>query len=163
MKLTAHGLSVTVPRGWDARIVRRAEAAVAAPHAGLPGESVVPQSGFVAPVLHLANFALPEGRGDYGSGAVERMRSGHVFAALVEFGHESVGTALFSKSAFPTIRASEISSSTMQRPIAGLGGAQRFFTNAGRPFCLYVVVGSVQRRTALVGLINQATKSIVIH
>lgn len=46
----------------------------------------VPMSGLVEPVLHLANFALPEGRGDYGSGAVEVMRGGNVFIALVVVG-----------------------------------------------------------------------------
>ena len=84
MKIDAHGFRVDVPRGWDCRIMMRAESPVMAP--AVYRAASVSMSGDVAPVLHLANFALPEGRGDYGSGAVEVMRSGSVFIAFVEFG-----------------------------------------------------------------------------
>ena len=54
------------------------------------------------PVVHLANFPLPEHRGDFGSGAVDRMGSGHVLLVLFEYGPESVGQALFQRQGLPT-------------------------------------------------------------
>lgn len=159
MNLSAHGITVAVPRGWDARIFRREESVVAAPHAL---DDPVPQSGITTPVLHLANFALPDNRGDYGSGAVDRMRADHVFLAMVEFGPESVGTPLFAASGMPRLRTAEISPSSMQRPMAPLAGAQRFFTVAGRPFCCYAVVGSATRRSSLVRVLNEGLAAVSV-
>lgn len=162
MILGAHGISVDVPRGWDARIFRRVESDVSAPAAPDSDAVAVPLSGLTTPVLHLASFALPEGRGDYGSGAVGRMRSSDVFVALVEFGPESAGTALFGSAGMPRFRSADVSESIMQRPVAGMAGAQRFFTAAGRPFCAYAVVGSFTRRSSLVSVINGALERVTI-
>ena len=160
MILTGFGLSVTVPRGWDARLYRRPEAAVASPYAEASPGTPVPQSGWTTPVVHLANFALPEQRGDYGSGAVNLMKGSNVFIALVEFGPESLGAAMFRGTGMPRFRANEISAQAMQRPIAGMGGAQRFFTASGRPFCCYAVVGSLAAKSVLVRSINEALAGI---
>jgi hypothetical protein len=124
--------------------------------------ATVPTSGVTTPVLHLASFGLPEGRGDYGSGAVNLMTSRDVFLALVEFGPDSVGTPLFAPSGVPRLRASELLESVMQRPVPGMAGAQRFFTVSGRAFCSYAVVGSVARRSTLVGLLNGALSGITV-
>jgi hypothetical protein len=163
MILRGHGFTVTVPRGWDARIFQRTESEVMSPAAPGTGASLVPRSGITTPVVHLASFALPEGRGDYGSGAVNLMRSRDVFLALVEFGPESVGTPLFAPSGAPRFRAGELSEAVMQRPIAGLAGAQRFCTIAGRPFCAYAVVGSVARRSSLVAEVNRAVGAVAVE
>jgi len=160
--LRAHGLSVAVPRGWDARIFRRDESDVMSPAAPETGAANVPRSGVTTPVVHLASFALPEGRGDYGSGAVGLMRAHDVFVALVEFGPESVGTPLFAPAGRPRFRAGELSETIMQRPIAGMAGAQRFFTLEGRAFCCYAVVGSSARRSSLVGVVNDALAGITV-
>lgn len=160
MKLSAHGLTVDVPRGWDARIFQRAESDVMSPSSPDTDSPTVPQSGVTTPVLHLANFPLPDNRGDYGSGAVGLMRSTNVFLALVEFGSESLGTPLFAAAGLPRLRATELSETIMQRPIPGMGGAQRFFTVAGRPFCSYAVVGSLVRRSSSVALLNGALARI---
>lgn len=162
MRLSAHGITVDVPRGWDARILRRPESDVAGPAAPGTDAPVVPTSGFTAPILHLANFALPEARGDYGSGAVGSMRGDDVFLAVVEFGPESVGTPLFATSGWPRLRARDLSEAAMQRPVAGLAGVQRFVTVGGRAFCCYAVVGSVLRRSTSVGLVNAAFARIDI-
>jgi hypothetical protein len=159
--LRAQGLAVTVPRGWDCRIFRRTESSVAAPGAA-GSDDPVPMSGVTTPVVHLASFALPDGRGDYGSGAVERMRANDVFVALVEFGEESRGTRLFAARGIPRIRAADISSQGMQRPVATMGGVQRFFTEAGRPFCCYAVVGSLTRRSALASVVNDALAGVTV-
>jgi hypothetical protein len=161
VRLSAHGISAAVPRGWDARIFRRAESEVAAaPGLGAVG---VPRSGWTAPVLHLASFPLPDGRGDYGSGAIDHMGGGDVFVALVEFGRESVGTPLFLRAGLPRFRGADLSTASMQRPVTGMGGGQQFRTVSGRAFCCYAVVGSLARRSALAGLVNDALAGVVVE
>jgi hypothetical protein len=160
VKLRAHGITAVVPRGWDGRIFRRAESeVVAAPGVGSSG---VPQSGWTAPVLHLGSFGLPDDRGDYGSGAVNRMRSDDVFLALVEFGPESVGTAMFARTGLPRLRARDVTAATMQRPIPNMGGVQHFRTVSGRAFCCYAVVGSLARRSTLVERLISALAGVTI-
>ena len=154
-RLAAHGLSVELARGWDARIFMRAESDATAP------ASDVPMSGWTMPVLHVADFSLPEQRGDYGSGAVQTMGPGNVFVALVEFGTESVGQPMF-RIGRPRVRASAFHPQAMQRPVPGAAGMQRFFTEAGRAFCLYAVIGSHARRTALAARLGTAVARIDI-
>lgn len=144
-----HGLEVEVPQGWDGEIYRRSD---------VPD----PQGGESLPVVHLANFPLPGDRGDFGSGAVERMRFDNVFVALAEFGPESVGTTLFSASGVPTIDPSDFDPNQMQRPLAGQSGAQYFFTHQGRAFVLYVALGSHARRRELVPEVNHLLSGLQI-
>ncbi|MEP7019048.1 MAG: hypothetical protein ABI808_00240, partial [Pseudonocardiales bacterium] len=42
----------------------------------------------------------------------------------------------------------------LQRRVAGQSGFQHFFTQSGRAFCLYVVLGSHQRAAALCPEVN---------
>ena len=166
MILRDHGLAVEVPRGWDARIFRRPESAIAVPSAPEAPDAPAPQSGWTDPILHLANFALPEQRGDYGSGAVNLMGASHVFIALVEFGPASAGTAMFSASGMPRLRAASLATQTMQRPIPGMAGVQRFFHVGAPPearaFCCYAVIGSFARRSVLAPVLNAALAGIDI-
>ncbi|HNI33783.1 MAG TPA: hypothetical protein PLV93_00210 [Microthrixaceae bacterium] len=162
MILRAHSFVVDVPRGWDARIFRRAESEVTSPSASTDVAGLVPQSGVTTPILHLGSFPLPNGRGDYGSGAVGLMRPSDVFIALVQFGPESMGTPLFQRRGMPTFRSADLSEAAMQRPIVGMGGAQRFFNVSGRPFCCYAVVGSLVRRSSLVASLNGALGRITV-
>src|SRR5690606_38674153 len=95
MRVQQYGLEADLPTGWEARIYRRDRASAARARADAASE---PPS---APILHAANFPLPEDRGDFGSGAVDRMRSPHVFFALVEYEPEAAGTPLFAASGPP--------------------------------------------------------------
>lgn len=105
-------------------------------------------------VTHLANFPLPAVRGEYGSGAVDVMSNGDALIVLLEFGPESAGTALFGNARPPFLRASDFSRDTLQQRVEGHGGCQRFFTEAGRAFCLYVVVGDYIDRVDVLESIN---------
>ncbi|MCU1428803.1 MAG: hypothetical protein JWL83_2803, partial [Actinomycetia bacterium] len=100
MRLSAHGLSVEVPPGWEARILRRTAVAF--------GEQA-------RPVVHLANFALPEGRGDFGAGVVEHMRSGEVFVVLFDYGTASAHQLLFRHVGLPTLAIADFSPRRLQR------------------------------------------------
>src|SRR4029078_13001922 len=93
-------------------------------------------------VVHLANFALPEHRDDFGGGVTPAMRSPDVFVTLFEYGPESLGTPLFAAHGVPRVDAAMFDSKRLQRPLPGQLGCQRFFTANGRPFFRHVVAGS---------------------
>jgi hypothetical protein len=116
-------------------------------------------------VLHAADFALPEKRGDFGSGAVETMRSDQAFIALVEYHRDSARTALFAAhSGMPRqMGTDDFSPRQLQRTIRGQGGTQVFFVEAGRAFCLYVVLGSMANRHQVVPRVNVALSAIEIE
>ena len=153
MRISAYGLAVNLPSGWEARIRRH-------PLALRPAGD-----GFRShPVLHAADFALPEERGDFGSGAVETMRPSQAFIALIEYDTSSAGTALFSSPvAVPLqVGAEDFSPQQLQRTIRGQAGTQRFFVDAGRAFCLYVVLGSMANRQHAVPRVNAILSAIEI-
>lgn len=157
--LRAYGLGLDVPPGWDARIFKRdGNHADIAALDGSEGER--PAS--VHPVVHVANFALPEGRGDYGSGAVERMGPSHVLVCLLEFEPSSCASALFSREGVPRLTPGHFSPHAMQRTIAGMCGTQAFFQLHGRAFCAYAVLGSHRDRRTLAPLADRALHGIEI-
>lgn len=153
MKLDSHGIQTDLQPGWEGRIsVRPAPLPVdASRRRGAPGEQT-------HPVVHLANFPLPEQRGDFGSGAVDVMGSGHVLVVLFEYGPESVGQPLFARLGLPNrLRPEMFSRSALQRTLPGQAGVQVFFTDADRAFCLYVVLG---RQSEAVGLVPLANRTL---
>ena len=147
MIITGAGITVDLPSGWEGSI---------RPPATLP------DGARRYSVTHLANFPLPPVRGEYGSGAVDLMTNGDALIVLLEFGPESAGTALFDKRRPPFLRASDFSRDTLQQRVEGHGGAQRFFTEAGRPFCLYVVVGDYIDRVEVLEAINNVLGRVTI-
>ncbi|MFN8019673.1 MAG: hypothetical protein U0P45_16355 [Acidimicrobiales bacterium] len=135
MKLQAHGIETDLPPGWEGRIGVRIQPSASTRAIGDPGE-------VTHPIVHLANFALPEQRGDFGSGAVDLMGPGHVMIVLFEYGPECVGTELFARQGLPTkLTPSMFSSSALQRTLPGQAGCQIWFTEADRAFCCYAVLG----------------------
>jgi hypothetical protein len=144
VRTAAHGLSVDVPVGWEARIVR-------------PPES--------APYLHVASFALSADSGQFGAGVTAAMGSDGAFAALVEYvvdRHVQPDSGLFASRRWqPRLRVAEFSHDRLQVARPGHLGAQRFFTVAGRPFCLYAVVSPVRRRPAqLIGELSAVLATV---
>jgi hypothetical protein len=134
MRVDRLGLAADVPAGWDVRVFRRPAA----------------QGATANPVMHLASFALPERRGDFGSGAVERMRPDDILVVLFEYDEEAVSTPLFAKRGRPRPVAADFSPRQLQRTLPGQSGVQYFYSEAGRAFCLYIVLGSHGARAALV-------------
>jgi len=134
----AHGITARLPDGFEGRIFVR--------------PAVV---GSTYPVAQFATFALPEDTGDFGSGAVSVMGPGDVFATLFEYGPESLGTALFARQGRPaTLSTTDFSPTMLRRGIPGQSGTQWFFTEAGRPFSFYAVLGSHALRASLVPRVN---------
>ncbi len=150
VNLSSQGIGVDVPRGWDGEIYRRSG-----------GFDALGSDGSVAKaVLHLGNFPLPAVRGDYGSNAVEAMGPDNVLIVLFEFGEESVDTALFHRRGLPQVRAGDFAGHTLQRTLPGQAGAQFFFNEVGRAFCLYVVLGAYARRNELVPEVNAVLATV---
>lgn len=160
-RLAGHGLAVGLPARWEGRIYRRVVTQDGAepgrPHAlGWPGE-------LSHPVLHLANFALPASRGDFGTGAVERMGAEHMFVALLEYGADCLGTALYAPVGLPRLQPGQFNPNGMQRRVAGQAGFQHFFTEANRAFCLYVVIGSHRQAVPLTKQVNAVLEQIEVQ
>ena len=155
MRLNGHGLSADLPRGWEGTIsLERSDEALALAGAG----------GSLRPVAHLATFPLPGDRGDFGSGAVELMRTEDVFVALVEYAEEEVDTPLFARQGMPRrLDPRRFSNRSLQRGIAGQVGWQMFFTEAGRAFCLYVVLGDGEDVHLLVRKVEQVLAEVRIE
>jgi hypothetical protein len=154
VRIRAHGIAVDLPTGWEARINRRDTARARA--AGAVGTA--------HPVAHLASFPLPAERGDYGSGAVDRMTARDALIALVEHDGSSVGTALFAPVGLPReLRLAHFSPMALQRTIPGQGGHQRFFTEAGRAFSLYVVLGSYAAAASVLPSVNTVLRTVRIE
>ena len=142
MKLARHGLELRVPGGWEGRVFR------------LPGARAT---------LHAANFALPPRDGTFGATAVSDMADDGVFVAVVEFSPRLAGQGLFAHRGIPgPLRAREASPRALQRLVPGREGIQRFFTEGGRAFCLYAVIGSKPSREVLVGKVNELLRSVRI-
>ena len=144
--IAGYGLRVDLPAAWEGRLFRRERA----PGTGDHPEAYGHPEGSVNPVLHLGNFALPPGRGDFGTGAVERMGAGHVFVSLVEFDRVEADRPLFAAHGVPRPEVADFGPRSLQRQIPGQLGCQRFFTENGRAFCLYIVLGSRRHAEALV-------------
>ena len=146
--LSAHGIAAPLPDGFEGRIFIRPRIAGEVP----------------CPVAHFATFMLPADVGDFGGGAVTLMGPDDIFAALFEYGPESAGTRLFARQGMPrSLGPSDFRPTVLRRGLGGQSGTQWFFTEAGRPFTLYAVLGSHARRGALVPRVNGLLADVEIH
>ena len=151
--LAAHGLRITPPSGWDAEIYTPQ----AQPGLNLP----LGMREATPPIVHVANFGLPPVRGDFGGGAVELMESGAIFVALLEHPAEEASGAMFRGNDVPwPLDPDDFSPNNLQRSFGGQSGIQRFFVVNGRPFCLYVVIGSHRQRAVLVREANRVLDAV---
>ena len=151
MRISRHGIAVDLPPGW--------EGAIAA--ATTPGAKAADAAAY--PVAHLSTAALPPDRGDFGSGVVDDLGPDDAFVALLEYGPECAGTPMFSRQGIPRhLRARAFNRRTLQRTLAGQAGQQVFFTEGGRAFCLYVVLGRDHDVEPLVDRVNAALAGVEV-
>jgi hypothetical protein len=121
--LAGRGLRLELPAAWSGRIF-----------------SAQPP----AATLHAANYPLPLDDGAFGDASTAAMRPGMIFLALTEYqagaGLEP-GVGLFAERRPPRrLDPAAFRATGLAHPRPGQVGAQRFFTAAGRPLCLYVVL-----------------------
>ena len=145
--LSGEGITVDLPIGWE----------------GVIGRSSELDDGSVRNVVaHFASFPLPGRRGDFGGGAVDFMTASDAFVVLFDYGRDAAGSALFGAEGVPEIASGHFDRSVLQRPMPLQSGVQRFFSVAGRAFCLYVVVGSHVDRAEVLPAVNQLIASLRI-
>lgn len=146
--LARHGLRVQLPSGWDGAISRRASMAGEVPRA----------------VLHAATFALPAERGDYGGGAVDLMGPDDVFVCIHEWDPADAGRGLYAAdSPGLPLHPDDFLPTSLQHLLPGQSGLQRFYSQAGRALCLYVVLGSHVRRSILVPRANAVAATLIVE
>jgi hypothetical protein len=144
------GISIAVPPGWEA-------AASGGSFRLLPSGAREPT------VVHLGTFPLPPNGASFGADAVESMRPTDVLIVLFEYGREVAGTAPFAFSGIPApLHPRQFDRNALQHGVPGQSGLQRFFTVNGRPFCLYVVLGSHIDRADLIPDVNQVLATLEI-
>lgn len=153
MRIRAEGISVELPQNWEGTIFRRA----------LESASALLAAEQFPPVTHLGNFALPPLRGDFGSGAVDVMRADNIFVAIVEYGPECAGTALFKEPSLPRFTPASFNPSGLQRIIPGQSGTQAWCTIEGRAFGVYAVLGAHSRASTLVPQVNRVLAATTIE
>jgi hypothetical protein len=146
--LRAHGIEAPLPTGFEGRIFVR-------PTIGAE---------ITYPVAHFSTFALPTEVGDFGGGAVNLMGVGDIFATLFEYGPESLGQPLFARQGMPrALGGADFRPYVLRRGLGGPSGTPWFFTEAGRPFTLYIVLGSHAQRAALVPRVNDLLGTMTVN
>jgi hypothetical protein len=133
--LSAHRIHLELPPGWSGRTFSRE---------GLAR-------------VQAGDFPLALTDGEFGDQSTGRMPHAGTFLALAEYragaGLEP-GRGLFASRKIPLpLDPSGFSATGLAHPRPGQAGMQHFFTHAGRPFCLYVVVAggrSIRRGQLLV-------------
>jgi hypothetical protein len=145
--LRSRGITVRLPTGFEGRIFQRKAVGDEVPR----------------PVAQFATFPIPRGTADIGSGAVTKMSSTDVFVVLFEYGPESLGRALFARQSMPRrLDPGDFRPYTLRRGLGGQAGTQFFFTESGRPFTLYAVLGSLAARHSLTPVVNGLLSQIVV-
>jgi hypothetical protein len=144
-QLAAYGIGIQVPNGWDGRILRRRAA---------------DSDERSRAVVHIASFPMPEGRGDFGVGVTELMRSGDAYITLFEYGPESLGTPLFATEGVPRLTVDLFTSRRLRRTRPGQVGCQLFFTANRRPFCLDVVVSGRLHLRSVIPQMNRMLQAL---
>lgn len=156
MRLRAHGIGVDLPAAWEGAISVEQSSGVGPFGVGDPPATL--------PVAHFATFPLPATRGDFGGSVVAGMSGDDAFVALLEYGAEHAGTGLFARRGLPRrLDPRRFSPSGLHRRIRGHVGQQTFFTEGGRAFCLYVVLGSDADRHLLTRRVEQVLATVEIE
>ena len=144
MALSAHGIRLDVPPGWEGRIYRR-------PDVG------------AEPVMHTASIPLIPGDGDFATATAAQLPIDGALVVLCEYDQALAGAGMFDHRPPRALDPAEASPNHLLRRIPGLAGYQRFFSESGRAFGLYVVVGShVQSGAAVLPRINGVLGSLAI-
>ena len=161
MRLQSAGVTLELPRGWEGRVRPRGPEPLEG--TGVMRVAAADRSGPLPVVVQAANFALPTTVGDFGGGAVETMAARDLYLTLFEYGPESAGAPLFARQGMPRVlRPDHLDPNALRTPMPGMSGLQVFFTEAGRPFCLYVAVGSHLRRFRTLPILSGILQSIQI-
>jgi hypothetical protein len=144
--IEAHGIAVELPHGWSGRIFRLAGGGA---------------------TLHAGTFALPLDDSSFGDSSTAVIPAGGAFLALTEYlpgAGLKPGAGLFAPRQIPhPLDPVSFSGRKLAHVRPGQSATQHFFTAAGRPFCLYVVIATVPSRPgrrAQLGGLNRVLASV---
>lgn len=161
MKLAAHGIAANLPDGWEGSIAAEQQDLV---EAQIHAFGLTERSPATLPVAHFATFGLPATRSDFGGAVVGDMGPDDVFVSLLEYASEEADSELFSQQGMPwRLNARNFSPRMLQRGVRGQSGLQVFFSERGRAFCLYIVLGSTADTDRLVRRVEQVLATIQIE
>jgi hypothetical protein len=146
--LVSQGIRAQLPPGFEGRIFQRPAANGAATYS----------------VAHFSTFPLPNEVADFGGGVTVAMKPTDIFAVLFEYGPESLGRALFARSGPPlALTPADFRPYVLRRGVGGQSGTQWFFTEHGRPFTFYAVLGSHALRATLVPHVNALLQQLAVQ
>jgi hypothetical protein len=171
VSLQGNGLLIDLPAGWSGRVF-------------IPGLADPDGESANRPAMHLASFPVPVDDASYGSGVVSSLTATQSFIALVEYTPDvftpdnvaSPDEILADPSSYfdptvaafgnglPTLVASDFSSDYMHGDSDLLAPTawQTFFSLAGRPFGLFVVVGDQANLSGAVATGNTILQTLVV-
>jgi hypothetical protein len=159
-QLNAQGVAVDLPRGWEGRIFRRPA------HGDVASAGTSPPAAAGATthaVVQLASVPLSTATGDFGSGVVEQLGPDDALIVVFEYDAASARTPLFQAQGLPrALDPDAFSTDVLQRTLPNQAGVQVFFTESGRPCCLYVVLGRYANRHRVVPSVNAVLRTIRI-
>lgn len=145
--LSGHGLAVRVPENWEGRIF-------------VPS---LPPPALNLPILHLTNAALPMERSTYAPELAAQAGSTGALVALVEFEARLAGRGLYAPQGLGLpLRRAGFHTRALQVPNPLQEGHQRFFSDGGRAFSLYVVLGSGDGADWRLRVVNNALATLRI-
>lgn len=141
MIVSGHGLALDAPPGWDVRIVCEPEGGLAC--------------------LHAASFALPRRLGGFGGEAIDAMPDDGLVFTVLEYEPAFSRDPLFARGrGLGGFRLRDLDPAALTRGRPRRAGAQSFGVAAGRPLCVYLVVGVFPSPARLVRQANRALRSL---
>jgi hypothetical protein len=145
-ELSAHGITMPLRRGWEARVW--------VPDLPPPAEN--------HPVVRLAHFALPNSRNTYAEDVADGLRPGQVVASLAEFSPALADRGLYAPQGVPRVQVEDLDPRAVQRQGHGRAGVQRFFSVRGRAFSLYVVAREGDGLPAALAALDAQLRDVVV-
>jgi hypothetical protein len=145
--LSGHGLAIRVPANWEGRIF-------------VPS---LPPPAVNLPVLHLTNAVLPMARSTYAPELAAQAGSTGALVALVEFEPRLADRGLYAPRGIGVpLRRARFHTRALQVPNPSQEGHQRFFSEGGRAFSLYVVLGTGEGADWRLRVVNSALATLRI-
>jgi hypothetical protein len=146
-RLTGHGISLRLPRGWEGTIF-------------VPD---LPPPAINLPVLHASDQGISMRRSTFAPELAARAGATGTLVVLVEFDPGLANEGLYATSGLPLpIRRTDLHPHALQIPDPLQEGRQWFLSIRDRAFCLYVVVGIGPGTHDRVALVNEALGTLRI-
>jgi hypothetical protein len=147
-RLASHGIAIDVLPGWEGRIF--------VPDLAPPAINL--------PILHLTDVVLTQERSSYAPELAARAGGSGTLVALLEFDHALANVGLYERKGLhlPLTRE-RFHHRALQFPSRVQEGHQRFFSEGGRAFCLYVVLGTGRGVDTRLAQVNRALASLHIR